>query len=361
MQSKLDGRITPEPMPPAKGKHAGTVPVLYQKLIQKRQDVGWSQRTLAKRSFCSLTTVKSIENGNDAFPSTIEKVCKPLGLKLADLTIGAEQCAERPSDLTSKREVYVKIFLKADFDRFDESKIGRVIQQLRTDHGVEGEIVVVVVEKGSIVVKLKMEESDALVLLKMLENQDIEDFPKVVSLGIRAVDIGGTDDISPEAKDAIYLLANSEASRFRHFFMDINAYFVISRAYPYIYRSVSVINSFLVKVFGTRHYSKTYIFAKRLVAYIMFLAHMTRVCSTLYAAFSPVYIVERYTRRLENQMILKDGIQPLDKLSAIFFWSVIVTNLINLILLRVEDDRFFRSIVIASLFVNMLFFIFYYI
>ena len=167
MQSGVEGENSTTESAAGKNRHPGTVPVLNKRIIALREAKGWSRRTLARKAFCSVASVKSVEEGNEAFPTTLEKIAKPLEVKFTELMKGKEtgEATKDPDNKIVPR-VKVKVFIHSNYGEFDETKLPELVGRIRQETGATGEITVVIVEEGSVVVILEMDEDDALALMR---------------------------------------------------------------------------------------------------------------------------------------------------------------------------------------------------
>lgn len=153
-----------------KGKHPGTVKAQYWKVIAAREALGWSPRTLSERSCVSLTTIRSIESGKDAFPSSLEKIGKPLGLKLKDLIVSdhASNQSSSPVDVSPTTRPLQIVLNFASVTEFLE-KMGKktLLEILQDEARLQGTIELPELKNGSVIASLNIQEEDFWNLLSV--------------------------------------------------------------------------------------------------------------------------------------------------------------------------------------------------
>jgi transcriptional regulator with XRE-family HTH domain len=163
MKSGLPGSSSGNPStakPAPSRRHLGTVPVRTDLIISLREGKGWSQRTLATHAFCSQATIKNVEGGKEAFPSTLEKIAKALGVNYLELM--AKPVSE-PCFAIRKLYVKIKFYIDVEFYDFDETdalqeRLDRIRQAITAVDGLRN----LSVEEGSVAVSAEMTEGDTV-------------------------------------------------------------------------------------------------------------------------------------------------------------------------------------------------------
>ena len=92
----------------------------------------------------------------------------------------------RPSSVTAR----VKIYIDADFDSFDDTKVQSLVAEVRKVTGYEGDVVVIAMKRGSVIIELGMSDEAANKLADAYREKRLE------ALAITAIEVEPIADVA---------------------------------------------------------------------------------------------------------------------------------------------------------------------
>jgi RNA polymerase sigma factor (sigma-70 family) len=137
-----------------------------------RTEKGWSQEELANRANVSKKTVENMEASRPTYAGTLAKVARALGVELKQLL-----APDRPpvsngqpgsGDVAQTRSS-IEIVIKGDFDHFTEEKESQFLGCIRTLLHITGDIRIVNIREGSVVLTVELTSEQANQLLQAVQ------------------------------------------------------------------------------------------------------------------------------------------------------------------------------------------------
>src|SRR5262249_35632680 len=158
-----------------------------QMLRRLRTEKGWSQEELAGRAIVSKKTVENIEAGKPTYAGTLAKLAKPLGVEVSQL-LGLDGRPRNNCDLEdqAKRKVgpmrtlataagsaegvdqnrsWIEIVIRGDLDSYTEEKERALLGFIKKLLAITGNIRIINIREGSVILTLELTAQQAKQLL----------------------------------------------------------------------------------------------------------------------------------------------------------------------------------------------------
>lgn len=135
-----------------------------EEIHKLRESKGWSQEMLAKKAGIDPKTMSKLLNGAECRLSTISLIAQALGVEPGSLIVGNDPNPplEAIPWASGEKPVKVKIEFELEFDSFDDLKfVESMLPKMRKSVGMDHEINVTAVARGSVLVTVSMSPGDA--------------------------------------------------------------------------------------------------------------------------------------------------------------------------------------------------------
>ena len=147
-------------------RNARTVRVSGKEVRRLRQKKGLTLEMLAARAKCSEKTIKNVESSKPIYYATLMKIAEALSVRASSLIMDEEidKSTLKPGAVdwpVYMNQTEVGIETLGDFHKNDETTLINDIKALLKKANINGKIIIIAVEPGSVKFRVLLEQNDA--------------------------------------------------------------------------------------------------------------------------------------------------------------------------------------------------------